>query len=308
MKNRCRLPATISIIVVAGITGTWWAGPALAKAGLGHGGGGWGSGGLGPGGVGGIVGITPVASSVPATTVTSQPSPTGGWTTTTTVPDTWVTMACTSCLAAGMVCLPDGQIGRIPPGSPLPPGDSVPFVQYLSGPVGDATPLYFCATAAVTTTTLPPPPVPTAVWAAAPLPLAEIRFNPSTDGLVQLPTWFWLDNDVAGQPFVLGPIMLDGYSLTVTARPVSYDWSFGDGQSATSQSASPPDGTGPSGISHTYTQKGIYDVSVSVTWEGSTTLTYQGQVVSQRDLGQYRQPAAVRPYQVQEVRSVLLGG
>ena len=102
--------------------------------------------------------------------------------------------------------------------------------------------------------------------------------------------------------------MLDGYALTVTAHPISYHWSFGDGGSTTSESAQGPEGEAAASVSHTYTEKGTYDVAVSVLWTGVMTLTFDGNVVSQRDLGQYLQPQAARPYEVQEVRSVLVGG
>lgn len=285
--------------------------PALAladTAGTGAGNGS-GSGGVGGGGLGGII---VVSSSAPATTaqppagpvVTSPGSPT------TTDPDQWVVMTCTWCLAQGIACSPSGSLANIAPGGPLPDGDSLPLIEYLQGPVGDATPsLPFCSPDAVTTT-VPPPPPPSAdaVWAAAPLPLAEIELDPSAEGIVQLPTWFWLGNDTAGQAFTLGPINLDGYSLTVTATPVRYIWTFGDGQNATTASSGGPGGASLAAVTHTYSEKGTYNVGVSVVWQGLTTFTYEGKVVSETDLGQYTQSASIKPYEVEEVRALLVGG
>ncbi|HXW80185.1 MAG TPA: PKD domain-containing protein [Acidimicrobiales bacterium] len=105
----------------------------------------------------------------------------------------------------------------------------------------------------------------------------------------------------AGFPVTV-TVVVGGYSVTTTAIPVSYEWSFGDGATATSGSAGSP---GSPSVTHTYHFKGTYIVNLSIAYTG--TYFYSGPGgTGTAALGEYVQPAASSPYVVQEVRSVLI--
>jgi hypothetical protein len=212
---------------------------------------------------------------------------------------------CTSCLVAGEVCLPNGQLGTVPNLNPnnLPPGDTEPYTVVMinssTGAVPPQADQVVCAPPPA-----PPPPTAGDVLDTAPLPSPEVGFDPGTDGIVQLPTWFWLKNDPAGVNFTVGPISVGGYSVVLTVHPVAYYWSFGDGQTATSHTAGGPGSAAAASTVHTYLEKGTYVVGVSVAWQGS--YTFSGYGFSQTvPLGPVDQTPSVHDYIVQEVRSVL---
>ena len=105
----------------------------------------------------------------------------------------------------------------------------------------------------------------------------------------------------AGFPVTV-TVVVGGYSVTTTATPVAYEWSFGDGATATSGSAGSPDD--PS-VTHIYHFKGTYIVNLSIAYTG--TYSYSARAApGTAALGQYVQPAGSSPYVVQEVRSVLI--
>jgi len=143
------------------------------------------------------------------------------------------------------------------------------------------------------------PPSPAQVWQYVPLPVPVVGINPSLAGLTQLPTWFWARNEA-------GPVSasanLDGWVVTASAVPVSYDWDFGDG--TTAQSTSAGDESHPS-VTHTYLDKGTYDVTLTVRYAGSYTFSGYGVTVS-TSLGDYDQAEVMQTYTVQEARSVLV--
>lgn len=327
MRRRTAVTAVLLTSLAALLGGVAYAeGGGGPKAGGGHKQGS-GSGGLGPGGVHVGLGVhwhppTPAPSpTAPSTTIPAAGSRQGATTTTTpgdpgvTVPastttsdpDKWVTEPCPSCATSGMVCLANGQLGSVPPGTPLPPGDSVPWITYLTGPVGEASAEYTCPASA--TTTLPPPPQPTAeqVWESAPLPAPDIKVSPGTYGVAQLPTWFWLANDPVGQDLTLPTLSLGGYSVSLSVHPVSYNWSFGDGSGEVSLTAGNPGGAGRASASHTYTSKGTYQVGVSVAWEGTYTFAGYG-LTRTVPLGPVMQTETTFPFAVQEVKSLLEQG
>lgn len=144
----------------------------------------------------------------------------------------------------------------------------------------------------------PPPPGPVEVWAEVPLPSAAIAFDPEYVGLTQLPTFFWAQG--VGQVVKVNA-EIAGYSITAEASPISYVWNFGDGTSATS--ASPGSSSGPA-ATHTYTEAGTYNVSVSVEYSG--TFVYAGAGgTGTEPLGDYYSRPVTVAYIVQQVRSEL---
>ena len=120
--------------------------------------------------------------------------------------------------------------------------------------------------------------------------------------MTQLATWFWLSG-VGGQ--VTATVTIRGYTVTTTARPVGYSWSFGDGSGATSSSAGTP--SAPS-VTHTYVTKGRYVVKVVIGWSGHYTFAGNGVGVHTVPLGTVDGPIGTDSYGVQEVRSVGTSG
>ena len=182
-----------------------------------------------------------------------------------------------------------------------PPGLSgYPDLYVLVGPDGETVETSdVCPTKAAPTVPAPPsPPSPGQVWALTPLPVPVFHFNPSTVGLTQLPTLFWLTG-VGGQ--VRATVTIRGYTVTTTARPVDYYWYFGDGGSA--ESASPGSASVPA-ATHTYVTKADYTVEVIVGWSGSYTFTGNGVPAETVALGTVDGPTAAAAYGVQEVRAV----
>jgi hypothetical protein len=135
--------------------------------------------------------------------------------------------------------------------------------------------------------------------------LPKIEFNPESCGIVQLPTWFWLDNDAAGGNLTVGPVGVGGYSVTVTVHPVAYYWDFGDGATAASSSAGEPGSATDASTTHTYLHKGTFQVGVTVVWAGAYTFSGHG-VVQTVAVGPVDQPEVVHRYVVQEIRSVIV--
>ena len=248
---------------------------------------GWGTGSLGPGGASVAVGDSraPTPSVPPAPD--PAPSSNGG---------KWVDQVCTDCAGlTGQVCNAAAQLVNVPPGG-LPAGDNEPVVLQLvlpNGTLGYEGPLD-CAPPPP-----PPPPSAAAVWSVAPFPAPQIELNPSSYGLAQLPTWFWLANDAHGVDLTAAvPGGIDGYSVDLTAHPVAYYWSFGDGQTGVSDTAGSAGSAARASTTHTYVDMGTFSVGVIVAWAGSYTFTGYG-VTETVALGPVDQAEAAHPYLVQ---------
>jgi hypothetical protein len=151
----------------------------------------------------------------------------------------------------------------------------------------------------VPVTTPPPPPAPQAVWAETPLPAATLETNPGALGLAQLPTLFWVKGVGQG---VTSSVEIEGYELSVSARPREFLWSFGDGGTAQSTSAGGPQG--PS-VVHTYTEPGTYRVTLTVVYSGQMTYSGPGGEGSEA-LPNYGAGPYSEDYTVQQVRSLLV--
>ena len=183
----------------------------------------------------------------------------------------------------------------------VPPGYSVPYtLDQRDNATKAVTSLGLQCSAQVTTTTTLPPPSPSEAWAASikVLPLPQIRFSPSSSGLVHLETWFWLSNDAAGVPVTVtatagGTRLLQRSSQChipgrlVHQRQLSnlYGGLCGQWRDA-------------SATTYTYLDAGTYEVSVTVGWAGSFGLegkTYD--IASPAD--PVDGPATFAPYEVQ---------
>ncbi|WP_413116250.1 hypothetical protein ACK1X7_37085 [Streptomyces sp. CY1] len=61
------------------------------------------------------------------------------------------------------------------------------------------------------------------------LPSPKIKASPADEQLVTLPTWLWLERGAWQRASATAS--LPGVSVTAVARPISVDWSMGDGGS-----------------------------------------------------------------------------
>lgn len=119
------------------------------------------------------------------------------------------------------------------------------------------------------------------------LPAPQVAHSPSGQGLVGLPTWFWIDPSrwrVLRQRTSAGPVWAE-----VTATPQSTTWEPGDGSavlicpgSGTAYDRAQPEASQTSTCSHTYTRSSAdqpqqgsngsdraFSVRVTVTWQVS---------------------------------------
>lgn len=271
-----------------------------------------GSGSLGPGGVGAVTGVpggdaagpNPVSYTSP--TPNPAPSNNSGYTWVLVGSDLLFTCTNGQPTPAKLVG-PNGPGTGMSLGPPNFPGLASLYV--LEGPGGVTVPgvpardvCPTSATPAVIPPSPPPPPTPAEVWAQTPLPTPAVNFDPSTLGLTQLPTWFWLTG-LGGQ--VTATVAIRGYTVVTTAHPADYYWYFGDGAAATS--ASPGSQAAPS-VTHTYVTKARYTVKVMIGWSGQYTFTGNGVAAQTVQLGTVDGPADTASYKVQEVRSVGVAG
>lgn len=273
-----------------------------------------GSGSLGPGGVGATTGIpggnagnpNPI-SYTPSLTPNRAPSNSSGYTWVLVGSDLLFTCTNGQPSPANLVGV-NGPGTGISLGPPSFPGFASLYV--LEGPGGVAVQGVpardVCpgtgGPAATAPPPPPPPPTPAEVWAATPLPAPTVDFDPSTLGVTQLPTWFWLSG-IGGQ--VTATVTIRGYTVVTTAHPADYYWYFGDGAAATGGSQGSQ--AAPS-VTHTYVTKARYTVKVIVGWSGQYTFAGNGVAAQTVQLGTVDGPADTAGYGVQEVRSVGVAG
>jgi hypothetical protein len=94
------------------------------------------------------------------------------------------------------------------------------------------------------------------------LPAGDINFQPTTQSVVNMPTYFWTQTPERFQAVVpiLDVIVYVNLYSTLT-------WSFGDGNEMTTLLRGGPF-PNPS-VTHTYKSKGDVQVSLKVTWQGT---------------------------------------
>jgi PKD domain len=96
-------------------------------------------------------------------------------------------------------------------------------------------------------------------------PEPELAMAPAGVGLTGLDSYFWLSSG-------LSPITASAAAGPVTvvaeARPVQYNWAFGDGrEKVTDHSGRRWTRRRAGNVTHLYESTGAYDMSVEVTWE-----------------------------------------
>jgi hypothetical protein len=131
-------------------------------------------------------------------------------------------------------------------------------------------------------------------------PDPALRVAPDGVGLTGLPSYFWLADPLTP---INATARAGGLTVTATAHPTSYYWTFGDGSDLITHHSGRPfkNLDNPGDIDYTYETKGRYTLSVEVVWEASFRIGGGGS----RPLGGFSTSAS-RPYPVQEVVTVLV--
>ena len=94
------------------------------------------------------------------------------------------------------------------------------------------------------------------------LPTSQIVANPTKNGVVQIPTYFYTN---APSLFNTTSLVL-GINVGINLTP-TFLWDFGDG--STLQTSSPGRAYPDTSIGHTYRKAGNYTVSLTITWAGT---------------------------------------
>ena len=144
---------------------------------------------------------------------------------------------------------------------------------------------------------LPPPPSAAEIWQQTPLPRAVIDASPP--GTAAWPGITRLGSDFRSDALAptTAAVSLHGYDVVVTAVPIAYAWTFGDGNGVVS-----PDAAAAPRVA--YLRRGDYAVTRYVVWEGHAEVRGFGGLVAQQYLGTVTIPER-RPYHVAEIRAVL---
>jgi len=111
------------------------------------------------------------------------------------------------------------------------------------------------------------------------LPIGDINFQPESDGLVNVPVYFWTQTP---QHFSAVVPILD-LVVYVNLRS-TFTWSFGDGSFYTTTNQGGPYPLGL--ITHTYRKNSNYPVGLKVVWRGSwsvngVTTPISGEAITQ---------------------------
>lgn len=150
----------------------------------------------------------------------------------------------------------------------------------------------------------PPPDPPSAatIWQRTPLPRARLEASPpgtaAWPGIVNLDSRFWN----APLPDAGADVTLDGYLVSVTARPIAFAWSFGNGATVVSDASSSSDHPAQA----TYRRRGDYGVILYVVWAGVAHMSAPafGLDLGQQDLGTVTVGEHL-PHHVAEIRALL---
>jgi hypothetical protein len=111
------------------------------------------------------------------------------------------------------------------------------------------------------------------------LPAGDINFQPGTQAVVGIPTYFWTKTPQRFQAVI--PILDVIVYVNLYA---TFDWSFGDGEGKFTVLKGGPF-PNPA-ITHTYASKGYKDVELKVIWQGTwsvngVTLPIAGDLITQ---------------------------
>jgi hypothetical protein len=132
--------------------------------------------------------------------------------------------------------------------------------------------------------------------AATPIPEPEINANPASRGLTGLDSWFWAANPGA----VSASVSLRGWTVSGNLSIGSWVWETGDGGHY--ETDGPGSAKDPA-VRHMYETKGVWPLSLEVSWSGSYTVSGYG--VSFAVDGLSVEGSDSLDYQVIEVRGVI---
>ncbi len=147
----------------------------------------------------------------------------------------------------------------------------------------------------------PDPPSPASIWDAVPVPAPSVSVNPAGEGVTGLETWLWLEGTTT---LDVGPLSLDGWSVTATAEIERIVWNMGDGGSTSAARAGGPFDPAASYTYETKSGDQPYTLGVTTRWHGIATISGYGVNLTE-DLGTVTTTGS-RPYDVDEIRSVLI--
>jgi hypothetical protein len=104
-----------------------------------------------------------------------------------------------------------------------------------------------------------------------PLPVAGVQVDPAPTSLVHIPTAFYAGGE---QSATFNPTIL-GTTVTINAKPTQWDWTWGDGTTATTTTPGVPKRPV---VSHPYREARDYTVSVATTWTGTFSVAGSSEV------------------------------
>jgi hypothetical protein len=134
-------------------------------------------------------------------------------------------------------------------------------------------------------------------FATLPLPTYDVRSDPGPTTLVNIETAFFAGS---AEPKTFNPVLL-GVPVHVTATPVRWFWTWGDG--STSVTTTPGVPKQPA-VSHLYKRAGDVVVTVVVEWTGSFTVGNDPTVIAITAAA--RTPAQTATVKIREARSQLV--
>jgi hypothetical protein len=163
----------------------------------------------------------------------------------------------------------------------------------------------------------PPPSLPEFADAAAALLRIEPMLNPrpSIGGLTGLDTWLWC----VDPGLVSADVSLRGWTAQSSMEAVAFNWAIAGVEDATRSrsvrrdgrtacGAAPVAGSNGGGAAATWMPetKGAYTITLSATWAGTWTLSWNGIPMGTFVLGPVDVPGVPQPYAVTEYVGVLL--
>jgi hypothetical protein len=141
------------------------------------------------------------------------------------------------------------------------------------------------------------PPSAAEIWQQTPLPRAVVDARPP--GTLAWPGITRLGSDFTSGALAptTASVALRGYQVDVTATPIAYAWSFGEGTDVVTPDAGPTQRVA-------YLRRGDFTVTRYVVWEGRARTTAFGGDFGEQYLGTVAIPERI-PYHVGEIRALL---
>ncbi|MGH9186896.1 MAG: hypothetical protein ACRD0U_13935 [Acidimicrobiales bacterium] len=146
------------------------------------------------------------------------------------------------------------------------------------------------------------PPSPEEVWGLLPIEQPAVAISPRVKGLVGFETWLWHEGDTELR--LPEPLPLGEWRIDVNAKAVHYRWDMGDGGTVDGDQ---PGADGQPTDTYAYQYPCTCQVTATVTWAGSYTVTGPGVGPVTIDLGTREFTGPPLAYPVREVQAVIVG-